>query len=461
MLEYEDKGRGGTLITGGVVVTMDPGRRIFRKGAVLIKGDKIEAVGKADEMEEFYKEADRLDADNKVILPGFVDTHVHLSEHIVRSLIPDDEHEWMSRWLMPIYAALSPEDEYISAMLACIEMVRTGTTTFCEGGTLVHPEAAVEAVRNVGIRGILGRWTWDLPPGPESLKQTTRQALKANEDFLEMIKRSSNDRITAWPLILGMGTASEELMRGAKALADRLGLGMGMMHSSSIPSMETRDSIQSLREFETWGILGENLKLTHMVYVNDDEMELLKKHGVKISHCPAAAMKHCKGLTKFARFPDMIGRGICVSLGADSANSSDHTNMLRIMQVVAGLYKDIHMRESVMPAETVLEMATLRGAEALLMEKQVGSIEPGKKADLVLFDRNHPEWRPLLNIPNSLVYSVSETSIATVFLGGEIVLDDGKMTKVDEEEIYRKADDLALRLLKRADLSLPAKWPLI
>jgi 5-methylthioadenosine/S-adenosylhomocysteine deaminase len=461
MSENGGKGRGGTLITGGIVVTMDPGRRMFRKGAVLIRGDKIEAVGKADEMEELYKEADRFDAGNKVILPGFVDTHVHLSEHIVRSLIPDDEHEWMSRWLMPIYAALSPEDEYASAMLACIEMVRTGTTTFCDGGTLVHPEAAVEAMRNVGIRGILGRWTWDLPPGPESLKQTTGQALKANEDFLEMIRKTSNDRITAWPLVLGMGTASEELMRGAKALADRLGVGMGMMHSSSIPSMETRDSIQSLREFETWGILGENLKLTHMVYVDDDEMGLLKEHGVKISHCPAAAMKHCKGLTRFARFPEMIERGICVSLGADSANSSDHTNMLRIMQVVAGLYKDIHMRESVMSSETVLEMATLRGAEALLMERQVGSIEPGKKADLVLFDRDHPEWRPLLNIPNSLVYSVSETSIATVFVGGEIVLHDGKMTKVDEEEIYRKADDLALRLLKRANLLLPARWPLI
>jgi 5-methylthioadenosine/S-adenosylhomocysteine deaminase len=209
------------------------------------------------------------------------------------------------------------------------------------------------------------------------------------------------------------------------------------------------------------GAPRENLKLTHMVYVNDDDIELLKNHQVKISHCPTAAMKHCKGLTRFGKFPEMVEKGICVSLGADSANGSDHINMLRIMNVVAALYKDMHMKESVLPAETVLEMATIRGAEALLLEKEVGSIEPGKKADLVVFDRDHPEWRPLLNIPNSIVYSVSQNSIETVFVGGKIVLDHGKITNLDEDDIYRKADELSMKLLRRVNLSLPSKWPLI
>lgn len=457
----QNSGIGGMLISGGIIVTMDPERRIFRDGAILVRGDRIEAVGQSDELEATYKQAERFSAKNKVILPGFVDTHVHLSEHIVRGLIPDDTKEWMSRWLMPIYAALSPEDEYISAMLAFIEMAKTGTTTFCEAGTCMHPEAAAEALQRIGLRGILGRWTWDLPPTPERMKQSTDQALQANEDLIGMVRKLSNDNIMAWPLILGMGTASEQLLRGAKELADRVGVGMGMMHSSSIPSMETQDSIQSLREFEKWGLLGETLKLTHMVYVNDDDIELLKNHKVKVSHCPTAAMKHCKGLTKFGKFPEMVEKGICVSLGADSANGSDHVNMLRIMNVVAALYKDMHMKESVLPAETVLEMATVRGAEALLLEKQVGSIEPGKKADLVLFDRDHPEWRPLLNITNSLVYSVSQRSIETVFVGGNIILDHGRITNLDEDDIYRKADELSMKLLRRVNLPLPSKWPLI
>jgi cytosine/adenosine deaminase-related metal-dependent hydrolase len=157
----------------------------------------------------------------------------------------------------------------------------------------------------------------------------------------------------------------------------------------------------------------------------------------------------------------MVAKGVCVSLGADSANGSDHINMLRIMNVVAALYKDVHMKESVLPAETVLEMATIRGAEALLLEKQVGSIEPGKKADLVVFDRDHPEWRPLLNIPGSLVYSAAETSIDTVFVGGRIILENGKMSNMDEDKIYRSADELSLKLLKRANVALPSRWPLI
>jgi len=461
MLRQEERGGGALLISGAVVVTMDSERRIFKNGAVAIRKDKIEAVGTTAELKARYPGAEILDARGHVILPGFVNTHVHLSEHIVRSLVPDDSNDWMSRWLMPIYASLSPEDEYTSAMLAFIEMVKTGTTTFCEAGTCMHPEAAVEALQRIGLRGILGRWTWDVPPAPERMKQTTGQALAANEAFITTIRKLSNGNIMAWPLILGMGTASEELLRGAKALADDLGLGMGFMHASSIPSLETRDTILSLRRFETWGLLGSNLKLTHMVYVDDGDIDLLRDHEVKISHCPTAAMKHCKGLSKFGKFPEMVEKGVCVSLGADSANGSDHINMLRIMNLVAALYKDIHMSESVFPAETVLEMATVRGAEALLLNKQIGSIEPGKKADLVLFDRNHPEWRPLLNITNSLVYSVSETSISIVFVDGRVILDHGRVVTVDEDKIYRKADELSLKLLKRANLPLPSKWPLI
>ncbi|MEO0248956.1 MAG: amidohydrolase family protein [candidate division WOR-3 bacterium] len=449
------------LIRGGIVVTMDKERRIFRRGAILIKGDTIGAVGPLGDMEVKYRDAVPFDASNSLIHPGFVDTHVHLSEHIVRSLIPDDIPDWMSGWLMPVYSHLSPEDEYISAMLAFIEMAKTGTTTFCEAGTCMHPESAMEALEKVGLRGILGRWTWDLPQAPEPMRQTTEQALQSNEAFMTTTARLSNDKIMAWPLILGMGTASDELMKGAKALADHRGVGVGMMHASSIPSMETRETIQSLRRFEELGILGPNLKLTHMVYMDDADIDLLKKYDVKISHCPTAAMKHCKGLTRYGKFSEMVEKDVCVSLGADSANGSDHLNMLRIMNLVAALYKDVHMTPSVLPAERVLEMATLRGAEALLLDKQIGSIEPGKKADLVLFDLDHPEWRPLLNISGSLVYSVSERSVATVFVGGRIILENGRMTTVDEEEIYRRADELSLRLLERANLSLPSRWPIV
>jgi len=451
---------GKTLIDGALIVTMDPDRRVIQNGAVVIEGEKILAVGPSDQVKSDITFTERMDGQDKVVLPGFIDTHIHLSEHICRSLIPDDAEDWMPNWLIPIYANLSAEDEYYASLLACIEMVRSGTTTFCEAGTCIHPEAAARAMQQVGIRGILGRWTWDLRPEPISLRQSTDAALENNAKLIDFIGRLNDNRIRCWPLVLGMDTASDELLIGAKQLADSHGLGLGFMHASNIPSMETVDTMRSLRHFADLGVLDRNVKLTHMVYTDDEDLDLLKRYEVKVAHCPTAAMKHCKGISKYGRFPEMKSAGISVSLGADSANGSDHVNMLRIIHLVAQIYKDSHQDYRVFPAETVLEMATLDGAEALLMEDSIGSIEVGKNADLIIFDRHHPEWHPLLNVAGSLVYAVTDRSIDSVFIAGEKVLDQGRMVKIDEDEVYENVDRLSLKLMDRAGVRPVLKWPL-
>ena len=159
----------GTLLDGGLVITMYPERRMIEDGGVLIQGDTIVAVGKSASIKEQFTWNERMDTRGHVILPGFVETHIHLSEHIVRSLIPDDDREWLPSWLVPIYTALTPEDEYYATLLASMEMLKTGTTTFCEAGTCMHPDAVADALKKAGMRGILGRWTWDLPPGAEPI----------------------------------------------------------------------------------------------------------------------------------------------------------------------------------------------------------------------------------------------------------------------------------------------------
>jgi cytosine/adenosine deaminase-related metal-dependent hydrolase len=173
-----------------------------------------------------------------------------------------------------------------------------------------------------------------------------------------------------------------------------------------------------------------------MVYLDDADIGRLVRRGVKISHCPTAGLKHTKGLAAHARVPEMIREGVCVSLGGDSGNGSNHFDMLRMMYLVANIYKDARLDVRVMPPETVLEMATIRGAEALLMEREIGSLEPGKRADLVCFDRDQPEWRPLLNPLNNLVYAASGSSVRSVMIDGRLVLDDGRLTTVDERAIY-------------------------
>jgi cytosine/adenosine deaminase-related metal-dependent hydrolase len=339
-------------------------------------------------------------------------------------------------------------------------MIRTGTTTFCEAGTLFDVAAVADAVERVGMRAILGRWTWDLGDGPARMRQTTAEALRANEVMLDEIGGRGGGRIGAWPLLLGFGTCSPALMRGARALARRHRVGWGMMHLASHPSRRTADRLP-IAELLALELLGPETKLAHLVYVDDQDIELLARCGVKVSHCPTAGLKHIKGLTTHARFVEMLDRGVCVSLGGDSANGSNHLDMLRMMYLVANLYKDMHLDVGVMPPERALEMATIRGAEALLLESQIGSIEAGKRADLVLYDLDTPEWRPLLNPVNNLVYAATGASVRSVLIDGRIVLDERRLTTVDERLVYGRVEQLARAQVRRAGLRVESRWPLI
>lgn len=450
------------LIEHATIVTVDRARRVFGDGSVLVDGRDIVQVGPAREVRPPRPPARVIDGRRRVVLPGFVDTHVHLSEHLSRGLLLDDIRvdRYLPDWLIPLYSVMTPEEEQVAALLACVEMIRTGTTTFCEAGTLFDVVAVAEAVEQTGMRAILGRWSWDLASGPGRLKQTTAEALKANEDMLATVNGRGNGRIGAWPLLLGFGTCSAELMRGAKALADRHGVGWGMMHFASHPSRKTADTIP-LGDLDALGVLAPNTKLAHMVYVNDADIRLLARRGVKITHCPTAGLKHIKGIGAHGRFPEMLAAGVCVSLGGDSGNGSNHFDMLRMMYLVATVYKDARLDVGVMPPERVLEMATIRGAEALLLDRQIGSVEPGKRADLVLYDLDTPEWRPLLNPLNNLVYAATGASVRTVLIDGRIVLDEGRLTTVDEKGVYERVETLAREQIARAGLRIESKWPVI
>ena len=447
------------LVEHGTIITVDATRRILSDGSIVIDRGEVLDVGPARDVSPPRPPDRVIDARNLVVAPGFVDTHVHLSEHLNRGLLLDDipVDRYLPDWLIPLYSVMTAEDEQHAALLAGIEMIRTGTTTFCEAGTLFDVPAVAEAIERLGMRAILGRWTWDLETGPDRMRQSTEEALRANEQMLEAVNRRDG-LVRAWPLLLGFGTCSEALIRGAHALADRFGVGWGMMHLASHPSRRTRDRLP-LATLDGWGVLGPRTKLSHMVYLDDADIALLARRSVKVSHCPTAGLKHTKGLAAHARVPEMIAGGVCVSLGGDSGNGSNHFDMLRMMYLVANLYKDARLDVGVMPPETVMEMATRRGAESLLMERQIGSIEPGKRADLVFYDRDAPEWRPLLNPLNNLVYAATGSSVRSVMIDGRLVLDEGRITTVDERAVYERVEVLARRQVERAGLRIESKWP--
>ena len=450
------------LVEHAVVVTMDAARRIFLDGSVLVDGERIVQVGRAADVRPPAPVTRVINGRGRLVLPGFVDTHVHLSEHLSRGLMPDDVpvDRYVPDWYVPLYATITPEEEAAAAQLACLEMLRTGTTTFCEAGTLFDLPAVAQAVDAIGLRAILGRWTWDLARGPGRLAQSTEATLRLTEEALLDVKHCVTARVSAWPLLIGFGTCSEALIRGAHALAERHGTGWGMMQFASHPLRKTADTLP-LRALDDWGVLGPRTKLAHMVHVDEDDIALLAQRDVKISHCPSAALKHVKGLFAHGRFAEMLEAGLTVSLGGDSANGSNHFDMLRLMYLAGLVPKDAHLDPAVMPPEQVLEMATLHGARALGLGDEIGSLEPGKRADLVIFDLDLPEWRPLLDPVNTLVYSASGASVHTVMVDGRLVLHDRRVTMVDELEVLTRVERLARPYHARAGLAARPKWPMI
>jgi cytosine/adenosine deaminase-related metal-dependent hydrolase len=367
---------------------------------------------------------------------------------------------YLPDWLLPLYSTVTPAEEQAAALLACVEMIRTGTTTFCEAGTLFDVPAVADAVEQVGMRAILGRWTWDVEGQTGRLAQTTNEALRCTADVLAKVHGRAGGRISGWPLLLGFGTCSPTLMQGARDLAASHGVGWGMMNLALHPRLRTRDTF-SVARLETLGLLDPATKLAHMIYVDDGDVARLAAHGVKIAHCPSAALKHTKGLAAHGKFPEMVEAGVCVSLGGDSGNGSNHFDMLRLMYLAATVFKDARLDVGVLPAERVLEMATIRGAEALRLEREIGSIEVGKRADLVLFDADTPEWRPLLNPVNNLVYAASGASVRTVLIDGRVVLDDGRLTTLDERALYDRVERLSREHIRRAGVRIASKWPLV
>ena len=278
------------LIEHATIITVDPERRILRDGSILVDGRDVVQVCPAAAL-RLGRRPDRvINGRRRVVAPGFVDTHVHLTEHLSRGLMLDDipVARYLPDWLLPLYSTVTPEEEQTAAQLACVEMIRTGTTTFCEAGTLFDVPAVADAVEQIGMRAILGRWTWDVEGQTGRMQQTTDEALGRTADVLAKVHGRAGGRIGAWPLLLGFGTCSPALMQGARDLAEAHGVGWGMMNLALHPRLRTRDAL-TVERLEARGLLGPTTKLAHMIYVGDDDIARLAAHGVKIAHCPTAA----------------------------------------------------------------------------------------------------------------------------------------------------------------------------
>jgi cytosine/adenosine deaminase-related metal-dependent hydrolase len=454
-----------TLIEGRYVVTMNATRDLIQDGAVLIEDDRIVATGKAADLRAAHSDAERVGGERFVVTPGLVNTHIHITgEPLTRGYVPDDTpfEENVFEWLCPLYAVYTAAEERLSAQLAAVEMLKSGTTAFLEAGTIRFLDEVVDGLGEVGIRGRVGRWVWDLPPEPGVYRQDTDVAIGHLERQLRELRSAAGGRIGAWSILVGHTTCSDPLWRAARALATEHGVGLSF-HMS--PARLDPDGFiaefgqRPMIHLDQLGVLGPDVAITHCVHVDDREIEVMASRGVSVVHCPTTALKVSYGVTQVGKMPEMVQAGINLSIGTDGNNASNYSDLHRATYLVAGLFKDARTDPQMFPAETAYEMATLGGARTLLLQDEIGSLEPGKKADVVLHDTDRPEWRPLLNVMNQLVWSADGRGVHTVYVDGRRVVDGGRMTTIDEARLYADAQAAGEEITLRSGLPDKAKFP--
>lgn len=457
-----------TLISGAMLVTFDGERRIVKDGSIAIAGTRIVAVGKRTEIEPGIVARETIDGRRFVVTPGFVNGHIHVTgEPLTRGYVPDntgfEENVW--RWLIPLYHAHTPEEERLSAQLAAVEMLRSGATCFLEAGTILDLDAVVDGLTETGIRGRVGAWAQDRAYDPtENQTALTDKAIRVLQDEMERFPGGKQARIAAWPNLVGHSTGTDELWTAAKALADRYGAGISA-HMSPAPldaewylENTGRRPIAHLAEI---GVLGANVSLTHAVHLDAHEVGLLASTGTNVTHCPLSGLKGAYGITSKGLFPEMAAAGVNIMLGTDGNNNGNASDIMRCIYLAAALQKDARRDASLFPAHEALTMATLNGAKALGLENEIGSLEVGKKADLVLHDTGRPEWRPLHNVLNQLVWSADGRGVHSVFVDGVRVIDNYRSTLIDEEELYRKAQIAGETIVARSGLPFVSAWPVV
>jgi cytosine/adenosine deaminase-related metal-dependent hydrolase len=457
-----------TVVAGGWLLTMNPQREMYRAGAVAIDAGVIVEVGQRADLLTRYAPRRLIDAPDGVITPGLVNGHRHLL-CCAKGAMPEGGQtlDALRRFIYPSFAALTEQDMYVHAQHAAAEMIRFGTTLFEEPG-VNHLDAVLEALASSGIRARTGPWTWDQagPAGaadlPDWLRMDAKTALRRLADGIEQVRKFGQPRIRDAVTIEGVGTCSDELNRGAAELA-RDAESLFVLHkSTSEREVELELATFGHRPVEHMheiGALNERTLLNHMTSLDDRDVRFVADAGARISQNPSSALKLAKGTTQTGKWPELLAAGVPMALGTDAENVSNHTDICRSMQLAALLPRDARRDPLAVTAEQAVEMATISGATALWMHDETGSLEPGKQADLVVFDTGDFDWRPLHNPVANLVYGVTGHSVDTVLVGGDVLLYRKKLTRVDEAELREQVEQINRRVLAEIGIDPLPAWP--
>lgn len=438
------------LFTNGTIVTMNSSRDILQ-GDILVEGDRITKIGKL----EGVKADQIVDCTDQVIIPGLVQGHVHLCQTLFRGMADDLELlDWLKLRIWPLEGGHDEESLYYSALLGIGELMRGGTTAIIDMGTVNHTDSIFQAVAETGIRYMGGKCMMDYGDDvPSSLMEKTDDSIKESVRLLEKWNGKAEGRIQYAFCPRFAVSCTDELLRQVNKLADHYNVTVHTHASENkgeIAVVEQERGMRNVLYINSLGLTGERLVLAHCIHLDEEEMQVLANTGTHICHCPGSNLKLASGI---ANIPRLLELGASVALGADGAPCNNNLSQFVEMRLAALVQKPLHGPTS-MPAEKVFEIATLGGARAMRLEKEIGSLEVGKKADLVVVDLSgwHTWPRNAASVYAQLVYQATAHDVTSTMIDGKLVYTNGKMTTIDQPRVMKGIDEGLKRVIERVGL---------
>jgi 5-methylthioadenosine/S-adenosylhomocysteine deaminase len=423
------------IVSGGIVVTMDSGQAIIQDGSVAVNGDAIVAVGPRAEIESRYTSAQVIDGRGRLVLPGFINGHTHVPMTLFRGLHDDVTlQDWLYKYIFPAEAK-NVNEEFVrwGTRLAAAEQIRGGVTTFAD--MYYFEDAVAEETKAAGMRAVLGETFIDFP-APDNKSNT--EMLAYTEKFLK--KWQGDPLIHAAPAPHSIYTCSKKTIQDAAALAAKYHAPL-LMHVSEMKKewndSEKANGMSPVQYLDKIGVLGPELVAAHCIFVDEADRKLLAERHVGCVHNPSSNMMIASGVSPV---PEMRAAGIAVGLGTDGpAGSNNDLDLMEEIDLAAKLAKISKMNPLALNAKAVVEMATIDGARALHMEKEIGSLEAGKKADLILISLEEPNAVPMYDVYAQIAYSLKGSDVETVVIGGRVVMRERKLLTIDEPAVLEKA----------------------
>jgi 5-methylthioadenosine/S-adenosylhomocysteine deaminase len=450
-----------TLIHHGAVVTMDPARTILYDGAVAIDGDRIMAVGPTDELLDLYHSRKSVDASNKAVLPGLIDTHHHLLQNLLKGARDDLAFvDWIDQVSSPLismavqdYLEGDHELQRQATRLGCTEALLSGITTILNMEWATPPDV-VDLYEQAGIRAVHALYLTDVDSwGSPGMLLSLDATMALADQLIARCQESEGGRVTFRYGPACENSASSDLLRAVRRLADQNGVGI---HIHIAESRFGWDNIHALygktpvRYLHDLGLLGPDLLGTHCIWLSDEDIEILGQTGTSVSYNPECHMKLALGIAPVAKLLEV---GVPVSLGTDTCAVNDDMDLFEAMRVGAFLQKISTMNPALLPAYQALELGTIGGARALGMEGEIGSLEVGKKADIILVDLGRAHMRPINNLVNNLVYCASAShDVEMVLVDGRILVEDHRLLPWEEETAITEAEVYAHQRFVEAGL---------